>query len=282
MIIDSLTHILPEAFIHKRNKFLKKDKIFNCLFSNSKAKISSVSDLYNSMSQSEVDKSVIAGFGWTDISLAKLSNDYNLESANDSKGKLIPLCSVNPIWGKSAVNELRRCYELGAKGLGELHLDVQGIFDNDLNCMNEIMDFALSYNMPTIIHGSEPLGHIYPGKGNVYLEKIIKIIQKYPKNIFIFSHFGGGLPFYSLMPEVRYLLENTFFDSAAFPYIYESKVFKVCSIALGANKILFASDFPVTTQMYSLKKFNQVSLNNMEKKSILSVNADNIYSKVVN
>ena len=66
------------------------------------------------------------------------------------------------------------------------------------------------------------------------------------------------------------------------PYIYESKVFKVCSIALGANKILFASDFPVTTQMYSLKKFNQVSLNNMEKKSILSVNADNIYSKVVN
>ena len=87
-----------------------------------------------------MDKSVIAGFGWTDISLAKLSNDYNLESANDSKGKLIPLCSVNPIWGKSAVNELRRCYELGAKGLGELHLDVQGIFDNDLNAMNEIMD----------------------------------------------------------------------------------------------------------------------------------------------
>ena len=113
-------------------------------------------------------------------------------------------------------------------------------------------------------------------------DQIIKIIQKYPKNIFIFSHFGGGLPFYSLMPEVRYLLENTFFDSAAFPYIYDSKVFKVFTIALGANKILFASDFPVTTQMYSLKKFNQVSLNNMEKKSILSVNADNIYSKVVN
>ena len=282
MIIDSLTHILPKAFENEKNKFLKKDRIFNCLFSNSTAKISSVSDLYKSMTQSEVDKSVIAGFGWTDISLAKLSNDYNLESANNSKGKLIPLCSINPIWGKSAIIELRRCYELGAKGVGELHLDTQGIFDNNLNCMDEIMDFTLSYNMPTIIHGSEPLGHLYPGKGITSPEKIIKIIQKYPKNIFIFSHFGGGLPFYSLMPEVRYLLENTFFDSAAFPYIYESKVFKVCSIALGANKILFASDFPVTTQMYSLKKFNQVSLNNMEKKSILSVNADNIYSKVVN
>ncbi|MBI63940.1 MAG: hypothetical protein CL778_01505 [Chloroflexi bacterium] len=282
MIIDSLTHILPKAFENEKNKFLKKDRIFNCLFSNSTAKISSVSDLYKSMTQSEVDKSVIAGFGWTDISLAKLSNDYNLESANNSKGKLIPLCSINPIWGKSAIIELRRCYELGAKGVGELHLDTQGIFDNNLNCMDEIMDFTLSYNMPTIIHGSEPLGHLYPGKGITSPEKIIKIIQKYPKNIFIFSHFGGGLPFYSLMPEIKCLLENTFFDSAAFPYLYDSKVFKVSSIALGENKILFASDFPVTTQMYSLKKFSEVSLNNMEKKSILSVNADNIYSKVVN
>ena len=143
MIIDSLTHILPKAFENEKNKFLKKDRIFNCLFSNSTAKISSVSDLYKSMTQSEVDKSVIAGFGWTDISLAKLSNDYNLESANNSKGKLIPLCSINPIWGKSAIIELRRCYELGAKGVGELHLDTQGIFDNNLNCMDEIMDFTL-------------------------------------------------------------------------------------------------------------------------------------------
>ena len=79
MIIDSLTHILPEDFISNREKFLKKDLTFRCLFSDPKAKIVTHSELLKSMSESGISKSIIGGFGWTDFDLAKLSNNYNLE-----------------------------------------------------------------------------------------------------------------------------------------------------------------------------------------------------------
>ena len=33
------------------------------------------------------------------------------------------------------------------------------------------LQIALEYNLPTIIHGSEPVGHSYPGKGRNLPEK---------------------------------------------------------------------------------------------------------------
>ena len=281
MIIDSLTHILPEDFISNREKFLKKDLTFRCLFSDPKAKIVTHSELLKSMSESGISKSIIGGFGWTDFDLAKLSNNYNLEISKKSNGNLIPLCSVNPLWGKQAIDEIRRCFELGAKGIGELHPNTQGFSDFDNN-LDEIMYFASSYKMPIIFHSSEPIGHKYPGKGTMVPEKLIKLIKNYQNNIFIFSHFGGGLPFYSVMPEIKKLFKNVYFDSDAFHFLYDPNVFKVTSIASGYEKILFATDFPITTQYFALKKFNEVTLNMNEKKSILALNADKIYSEVKN
>ena len=99
LIIDSLTHILPKEFSDLRKSFVQKDKTFESLFSDPKSKIASYGDLVESMKESSIYKSIVAGFGWNDLGLAKLSNDYILESANKSNGKILPLCSVNPLWG---------------------------------------------------------------------------------------------------------------------------------------------------------------------------------------
>lgn len=279
LIIDSLTHILPKEFSKLRKSFVQKDKTFESLFSDPKSKIASYVDLVESMKKSSIHKSIVAGFGWNDLGLAKLSNDYILESANKSNGKILPLCSVNPLWGKKAISEIRRCYELGAKGIGELHPDTQGFLDgNDYSSLAEFMELSVSLKMPVVIHCSEPVGHIYKGKGSIKLQVIVNLVSKYPNNVFILSHFGGGLPFYSLMPEIKIALRNVYFDSAAFPYLYHPNVFKVSSIAVGYEKILFASDFPIVSQNHALKKFLIVNLTDVEKKSILKSNADNIYS----
>ena len=80
------------------------------------------------------------------------------------------------------------------------------------------------------------------------------------------------------MPEIKIAFRNVYFDSAAFPYLYHPNVFKVSLIAAGYKKILFASDFPIVRQNQALKKFLRVNLDDIEKKSILKSNADNIYS----
>ncbi len=50
------------------------------------------------------------------------------------------------------------------------------------------------------------------------------------------------------MPEVRELTVNVCYDSAASTYLYEHRIFETTAQLAGAERILFASDFPVLKQ----------------------------------
>ena len=47
------------------------------------------------------------------------------------------------------------------------------------------------------------------------------------------------------MPEVRKALANVYFDSAASPLLYDQGIFSTVASAVGANQMLFGSDFPL-------------------------------------
>ena len=47
------------------------------------------------------------------------------------------------------------------------------------------------------------------------------------------------------MPEVNKILTNVFFDTAATPFLYKKEIFNVMEQIIGAEKILFASDYPL-------------------------------------
>lgn len=273
LTVDTCTHILPEAFASGRDRVSRSDRTFRALFSEPKANIAHTSDLVSSMDDAGVDVSVCAGFGWTDPEVARESNDYNLEAARLHPDRLVAFCSVNPLWGDDAVAEVRRCHEAGAKGIGELHPDSQGILDADLATLAPVLDTAKELDIPTLIHASEPVGHGYPGKGTATPELLLILVNAYPNNTFIFSHFGGGLPFYGLMPEVKSALKNVYFDSAAFPFLYRPEVFDVVSRAIGSEKILFASDFPLVSQKRALDEFADSGLDNEDSKLVRGANA---------
>ena len=217
--------------------------------------------------------SVCKGFGWTDPGIARESNDYNLAAARSHPDRLVAFCSVNPLWGEDAVAEVHRCHEAGARGIGELHPDTQGILDADMSVLAPVFDAARELGMPVLMHASEPVGHGYPGKGTVTPELLMAVVNAFPNNRFIFSHFGGGLPFYGLMPEVKSALKNVYFDSAAFPFLYRPEVFDVAARAVGAEKILFASDFPVVTQQRALKEFELAGLDPEQSRLVRGANA---------
>ena len=127
--------------------------------------------------------------------------------------------------------------------------------------------------MPVLIHASEPVGHSYPGKGTVTPELLMTLVNAYPNNKLIFGHFGGGLPFYGLMNEVRSALSNVYFDSAAFPFLYRPEIFEVVARSIGTEKILFASDFPLVSQKRSLKEFTAARMTDEQSHKILGDNA---------
>ena len=230
------------------------------------------------MDRAGVQVAVAAGYGWTDIDVAREVNDYALEAAEAHPGRIIPLCSANPIWGRAAIEEIERCAEAGARGVGELHPDSQNFLNSDFVTLAPFFDVARSHGLPVLMHTSEPVGHAYAGKGTVTPEYSLALAQAFPSNTFIFAHFGGGLPYFALMPEVRSALENVYFDSAAFPYLYRSEVFAASVIAAGVDRVLFASDFPIVTQQRALDELAEAGLSETERAAVLGENAARVFS----
>jgi predicted TIM-barrel fold metal-dependent hydrolase len=273
MLFDAHTHILPEEFRTQKQRFLERDATFRALCASPKARSATVEELVAEMDRSGVDASVAAGYGWTDIETARCANDYALKAASAHPRRIIPFCSVNPLWGRDAITEVERCAKAGARGIGELHPDTQNFLDSPFETLAPLFNIARLLGLPVLMHTSEPVGHAYPGKGTVTPEYSLALAQAFPSNTFIFAHFGGGLPFYALMPEVRAALQNVWFDSAAFPFLYRPEVFTAATAAAGANRILFASDFPLVTQRRALEEFRQAELSEEQRAAVLGGNA---------
>ena len=274
MIIDSHTHILPDDFRTDTERFLRADQTFRDLFSSPRARSASAGELIHAMNEAGVDMAVAAGYGWTSIHVAKMSNDYILEAARRQPDRIIPFCSASPLWGREAVLELERCAAAGARGIGELHPDSQGFLNSDFATLAPFFDAARSLDLPVLLHTSEPVGHSYRGKGTVIPELSLALAEAFPQNRFIFAHFGGGLPFYSLMPEVRTALKNVRFDSAASPLLYGPQVYRAASDAAGADSLLFGSDYPLVSQRKALDELERSGgLDDHETALVLGKNA---------
>ena len=244
MIVDFHTHILPPSFRQRRAAIAERDATFAALFSDD-ARMATAEDLIEAMDEDGVDTSVVLGYGWCDPDVARESNDYLLESAERFPGRIVPFCSVHPRWGRAALDEIERCVERGAAGIGELHPTSQRIALGRDRALAKLMTLAADRGLPVVVHGSEPVGHAYAGKGTTHPAELLALIHRFPETSIVCAHWGGGLPFYALMPEVRTALANVYFDSAASPFLYEPGVFAAVAGTAGTEHMLFGSDFPL-------------------------------------
>ena len=276
MIVDFHAHLYPPSFKTRRDEIIRQDDTFALLFSNPKAETASAPELLQAMDESNVDVTVALGLGWTSLKIAREANDYILDAAAASSGRLIPFCSVNPAWGQEAVTEIERCVAKGARGIGELHPDTQNFDITDPREMSPLMDVARALDFIVLVHSSEPVGHHYPGKGKTTPDKLWAFIQNFPRNKIVCAHWGGGLPFYALMPEVLRGMENVYFDTAASPFLYSSTVFESVAHIVGAERILLGTDYPLLPQARLLHQVNNSPLTTSQKQLILGENAQNL------
>ncbi len=273
MIIDFHTHIFPPAFRESRQRCLALDATFAALYSNPKAKLATAEELVASMDEAGVDKAVVMGVGWTDPHVAREANDYIIESVNMYSSRLIGFCSVNPAWGAEAVAEAERCADAGLRGIGELHADTQGFDVADRTALAPLMDMAAKRGLPVLVHSSEPVGHAYPGKGSTTPDLLYRMVRNFPDNLFVCAHWGGGLPLYTLMPELADELKNVYFDSAASPFLYYPAIYSAVSEVAGPDHILFGTDYPLLSYKRSLEHLEEAHLVPELRERILGGNA---------
>jgi len=236
-----------------RRQLTAADAAFAEMYGDEAARMATADDLLASMDGVGVDVSLAAGFWWRDAALAEEHAGYLLEAAAASDGRIVPFVPlVVPSTGSPGAfgGRLTELAARGARGLGEVR---PGNTPGSGEDIDAVLAVAGEAGLAALVHGSEEVGHRYPGKDGGYtpggLWALMEVCAA-PSTRVIAAHWGGGFPFYALMPEVRELLSSgrLAFDTAATSLLYDAAVFARAFELVGAEHVLWGSDYPLRDQ----------------------------------
>jgi predicted TIM-barrel fold metal-dependent hydrolase len=276
MLIDFHTHIFPPDIQRHRERYCARDPWFDKLYSNPGTRIATAEDLIAEMDESGVEVSVTFSFGWTDTGLIEETNNYVIDVMRRYPKRIYGMAVLQPTAGAQAVRELDRCARAGMIGLGELMPHGQGYKLSDIELLMPIMEVVREHQLIVLSHCSEPIGHIYPGKGDVTLQDVVTFLTEFPDVPFVAAHWGGGLPFYCLMPEIEQITANVWYDTAATSYLYRNTIVPVVAELVGVERILFASDFGLLRQRRIMDYVSQSGLDADAVENVLGRNAQQL------
>lgn len=246
-IIDAHVHIFPPDVASRREVYHGRDAWFGQLYAEEKFVLASPNDLVASMDTAGIQTSVACGFPWADPGLCREHTEWMAEARREHPGRIEFLGIVVP-QDRDAARDAERAFALGALGIGELNADAQGFDLLQPAAMSEFMQLCHDLKKPVMLHTTEPIGHPYPGKGSATPERLYEWLRAFPAQPVVLAHWGGGLPFYELMPEVRAVTHFVSYDSAASTYLYNSAVFQNVLSLVGPERVLFASDYAILRQ----------------------------------
>lgn len=277
--VDAHTHVFPSAVVADRGGFVARDRWFALLYADPAATLIADADLLASMGAARIDRSVLCGFPWHDPALCRLHNDTMAASVRAAPDRLAWLGVVSPVAdAPAAAREAARCFALGAVGLGELNADAQRFDLLQPRTLAPIVEVCLAHDRPLLLHASEPVGHAYPGKGTATPDRLLPFLLAFPGLRVVLAHWGGGLPFYELMPEVAAAAANVSYDTAASTYLYRPHIFRAVLDIVGPERVLFGSDYPVLRQDRFLARVHrQADLRPHEAAPVLGGNARRVY-----
>lgn len=272
MIIDFHTHIFPPFFRDERERFFSGEPGFELLYRSPDSRLIGAEELLREMDQAGIRRSVIFGFPWEKADHFRRHNDYIMESVHRYPDRLTGFCCFSPLSSRG-VGEAQRCLEQGISGLGELALYHAGSTNRYFRRIGELADLCAGFDAVLLLHTNEPVGKFYPGKATVGLRGFYDLAKEHPQTRFVLAHWGGGLFFYAMMKkEVRETLQNTWFDTAASPYLYVPDIYRIAGEIIGYEKILFGSDFPLIAPG---RYFSEMEASGIPKEAIRMIKGEN-------
>lgn len=270
--IDFHVHVTPPDIIKDWKKIAEKEDYFKLLSESPVNKFATADDVAGELESSGVDKAVIFGFAFKDMGLCRYVNDYTAQAVKKYPEKLIGYMVAMPT-ATELEKEIDRCRAAGLKGVGELFPQGQGFDIADSKEMSNLANLCIERELPLIIHTNEPVGHYYAGKTNTTPEKAGAFAQNFRDIKVIFAHWGGGLMFYELMPEIKKQNQNVYYDTAASPLLYNKNIYKTAGDIEILHKVLFGSDFPLLPMKRYLKEISESGLSQEEQELVCGQNA---------
>ena len=258
MIVDAHTHRYPDDVIRDPETYANQAKEFHWLGLVKPEQGPTLQgwadrrQMLADMENAGVDKAVLLGWYWENPDSCILHNDWHAQWIEEDADRFIAFVTLHPSM-KDPLAELSKRQQQGFVGIGEAHPWVQSANMRQPAWL-ECMAFASEAGWPVTFHVTEPVGHDYPGRIPTPLEEFLWLAREFPDLKIILAHAGGLLPFYELNPRVRPFLKNVYYDLAACSLLYDPSIYRKLIDAVGAEKILWGTDYPLRILPDSQKK----------------------------
>ncbi len=292
MIIDSHIHLYPSEASsdpHSWAQSRHEPYWLSCVKPDQGPQLqgwASGDQLLSDMDAASVDKAIILGWYWENPSTCYEQNEWMQQAVALHPDRLHYMASFNAKGGQHSLDDIQRAFNNGALGIGELNPPAQG-YTYDNPTLSKALQLTAEAKRCANFHVTEPAGHSYPGKIDTPLADLQNLAKNHPDTQFIFAHLGGLLPFYEFNSSTHSALNNVVYDTAATPLLYSKKVYRSLCDAIGHERILFGTDYPLKTFpklqstpdfKHHIERLKNAQLNETELISILGTNAKRVFN----
>lgn len=263
MIIDFHTHIFPENIAAKTIKMMEER-------TNIKATaMSTIEGLLGSMKEGAIDYSVVLPVA---TKPAQFDSINQFASDINHTGSILSFGGIHPD-NDNIAERLAYIKSLGLKGI-KLHPDFQGPTYIDDERYIEIIKECIRLDLCCVIHAGMDVGipipiHCPPDRAYLMLKEVLKDCKKDSK--IVLAHIGGHMQ-WELVEELL-VGQNVYFDLAySIKRVAKDTLLRIIKNH-GADRILFATDFPWRSQKESAEFVKALPLSEDEIENIMYRNA---------
>ena len=194
------------------------------------------------MDAAGIELAVLLGWYWQTERSCRWHNEVIAEWIAHAPERFIGFAAILP--NDTVLEQLEYARQLGLQGVGELHFGVQN-FNATSPAWQALAQWCVAHRWPVNLHATEAAGHAHPGNCATPLNEFVRMAEQSPDLTLILAHLGGGLPFFALNPRLHSALQHVYYDTAALPLLYDIRSLQAVIDLVGADKLLFGSDYPL-------------------------------------
>jgi predicted TIM-barrel fold metal-dependent hydrolase len=208
--------------------------------------------------------------------LAPVPNDHVAGAVKKHPDVFLAFGAIDPWTGKLALDEIKRCKDLGLSGMGELNPARQHFFANDIR-FYPLWEQCAKLNMPILFHGGmAAAGAGTPGGMGVKLKysqpiTLDDVAADFPELKIISAH--PTWPWTAESLAIARHKANYFIDLSGWaPKYFPAELVHNVNTLL-QDKAMFGSDWPAIGVERWLEEFQQVNMKPEVRKKIMLDNA---------
>lgn len=260
-IIDSHCHIYPEKIVEKA--VAATDAFYEVKSQN----VGTTSDLLTKCKKAGVDHAIIQSVA-TSPKQVKSINEFIAKEVVAAEGFFTGLGTIHPE-SEDMRADIDHLIELGLKGV-KIHPDIQKFKLDDYRLL-KAYELCEERNLPILMHtGDYRYDFSNPNR-------LLPILNTYTSLTVIGAHLGG----WSIWEEAcdKFAgLPNFFVDCSSSFYQLDKNIAKDIIKRYGADKVLFATDYPMWSAETELEYFFDLGLGEDENRLILGENAKRLFN----